>query len=203
MIYLQTSTPYTLQPTYSFTLALTSLSLPSTYTRPFLPSNTPQSAHSSPISPSPKTCFHPPRLRSPNINQNTSGSAYSAYSFTYRHLPTPSFPPTVHDQALKATIDMVKYYKTGHAAICAFDHPTVKACGPGPGPITGGMGGGSSGYLELLAKAKSVVRFGLIMGSDRSADRHDSHNTPSISQGEALSVQFVLGRVLAPRGRVE
>ena len=104
----------------------------------------------------------------PNPNQNINGSAYSAYSFTYPHLPTPSFPPTVHDQALKATIDMVKYYKTGHGAICAFDHPTVKAGGPGPGPLAGAMGAGSSGYLELFAKAKSVVRFALIMGSDGS-----------------------------------
>lgn len=108
-------------------------------------------------------------------NSNAS-AAYSAYSFTHPHLPTPSFPPTVHDQALKATIDLVKYYKTGHGAICAFDHPAVKgpggvgpagAGGGGPGGGMGGPAGAASGaYLELFARARSVVRFGLVMGSE-------------------------------------
>src|SRR5882762_6949218 len=33
---------------------------------------------------------------------------------------SPPFPPTIHEQALKATVDMVKYYKSGHAAVSAF-----------------------------------------------------------------------------------
>ncbi|KAG2358973.1 temperature dependent protein affecting M2 dsRNA replication-domain-containing protein [Suillus spraguei] len=41
---------------------------------------------------------------------------------------SPPFPPTVHEQALKATVDMVKYYKSGHAAVSAFaEHPAVKS----------------------------------------------------------------------------
>ncbi|KAH6916454.1 temperature dependent protein affecting M2 dsRNA replication-domain-containing protein [Coprinopsis sp. MPI-PUGE-AT-0042] len=41
---------------------------------------------------------------------------------------SPAFPPTIHEQALKATVDMVKYYKTGFAAVSAFsEHPAVKA----------------------------------------------------------------------------
>ncbi|KAH9000167.1 PIN domain-like protein [Lactarius akahatsu] len=38
------------------------------------------------------------------------------------------FPPTVHEQALKATVDMVKFYKSGHAAVSVYaDHPVVKS----------------------------------------------------------------------------
>ncbi len=41
-----------------------------------------------------------------------------------------TFPPTAHEQALKATVDMVKYYKNGWAAVLAFqDHPPTKAVG--------------------------------------------------------------------------
>ncbi|KAF8554309.1 PIN domain-like protein [Imleria badia] len=40
---------------------------------------------------------------------------------------SPTFPPNMHDQALKATVDMVKYYKSGHAAVTAFsEHHGVK-----------------------------------------------------------------------------
>ncbi|KAJ6468720.1 XPG I-region protein, partial [Mycena vulgaris] len=41
---------------------------------------------------------------------------------------SPPFPPTMHEQALKATVDMVKYYKSGFAAVSAFaEHPAVKS----------------------------------------------------------------------------
>ena len=68
----------------------------------------PQSARSLPILPSPRTISSIllSWLISLNLNPNQiTGSAYSEYSFTYR---PPSFLPTVQDQALKATIDMVK-----------------------------------------------------------------------------------------------
>ncbi|KAI0664444.1 PIN domain-like protein [Cubamyces menziesii] len=41
---------------------------------------------------------------------------------------SPPFPATYHDQALKATVDMVKYYKSGYAAVSAVaEQPQVKA----------------------------------------------------------------------------
>lgn len=63
----------------------------------------------------------------------------------------PSFPPAIHEQALKATTDMVKYYKTGHAAVQAYsEHPAVK----------------SVGYGETFARIRSMIRFSLILSSD-------------------------------------
>ncbi|KAF8889292.1 XPG I-region protein [Infundibulicybe gibba] len=50
------------------------------------------------------------------------------------------FPPTVHEQALKATVDMVKYYKTGHAA--------------------------TIGYLEHFVRTRAMVRFSLVLSAE-------------------------------------
>jgi len=64
---------------------------------------------------------------------------------------SPPFPPTVHEQALKATVDMVKYYKTGHAAVSAFsDHPAVKAIQ----------------YSEHFARTRSMIKYSLILSSE-------------------------------------
>ncbi|PPQ69602.1 hypothetical protein CVT26_001590 [Gymnopilus dilepis] len=64
---------------------------------------------------------------------------------------SPAFPPTVHEQALKATVDMVKYYKSGHAAVSAFsDHPAVKAIG----------------YSDHYARTRSMIRYSLILSSE-------------------------------------
>ncbi|KAF5332183.1 hypothetical protein D9611_008130 [Ephemerocybe angulata] len=83
------------------------------------------------------------------------------------------FPPTIHEQALKATVDMVKYYKTGHAAVSAFaEHPAVK----------------SVGYLEQFARTRSMVKYSLVLSSEGTVlplpvalpsphhNTHSSHN---------------------------
>ncbi|KAL4062366.1 XPG I-region protein [Scleroderma citrinum] len=63
------------------------------------------------------------------------------------------FPPTMHDQALKATVDMVKYYKSGHAAVTAFaEHPTVK----------------SVQYPDQYARTRSMIKYSLIFSSEGS-----------------------------------
>lgn len=65
------------------------------------------------------------------------------------HLPT--FPPTVHEQSLKSFVDMMKYYKSGHAAVNAFlEHPGVK----------------QTGYMESYCRARSMVKYSLILSSD-------------------------------------
>lgn len=64
---------------------------------------------------------------------------------------SPPFPPTVHEQALKATVDMVKYYKSGHAAVSAFaDHPAVKTIQ----------------YSDHYARTRSMIRYSLILSSE-------------------------------------
>src|SRR5882762_1675150 len=61
------------------------------------------------------------------------------------------FPPTVHEQALKATVDMVKYYKSGHAAVSAFaDHPAVK----------------SMQYPDLYARTRSMIKYSLVLSAE-------------------------------------
>jgi hypothetical protein len=63
------------------------------------------------------------------------------------------FPPTVHEQALKATIDMVKYYKSGHAAVSVYtDHPAVK----------------SIQYPDTYARTRSMVKYSLILSVEGS-----------------------------------
>ncbi|KAF8211055.1 XPG I-region protein [Mycena galopus ATCC 62051] len=63
----------------------------------------------------------------------------------------PPFPPTMHEQALKATVDMVKYYKSGFAAVSAFaEHPAVKTIG----------------YTEHYARTRSMVRYSLILSAE-------------------------------------
>ncbi|KAL0955232.1 hypothetical protein HGRIS_004133 [Hohenbuehelia grisea] len=64
---------------------------------------------------------------------------------------SPPFPPTIHEQALKATVDMVKYYKSGHAAVSAFaDHPAVK----------------SIQYSDHYARTRSMIKYSLILTSE-------------------------------------
>ncbi|KAG1738938.1 PIN domain-like protein [Suillus paluster] len=66
---------------------------------------------------------------------------------------SPPFPPTVHEQALKATVDMVKYYKSGHAAVSAFaEHPAVK----------------SMQYPDQFARTRSMIKYSLIFSSEGS-----------------------------------
>ncbi|KAJ7230333.1 XPG I-region protein [Mycena pura] len=64
---------------------------------------------------------------------------------------SPPFPPTMHEQALKATVDMVKYYKSGFAAVSAFaEHPAVK----------------NINYTEHYARTRSMVRFSLVLSAE-------------------------------------
>lgn len=64
---------------------------------------------------------------------------------------SPPFPPTMHEQALKATVDMVKYYKSGYAAVSAFsEHPAVK----------------SIQYSEHYARTRSMIKYSLIFSSE-------------------------------------
>ena len=67
----------------------------------------------------------------------------------FEHSPT--FPPNMHDQALKATVDMVKYYKSGHAAVTAFaEHQGVK----------------STQYADQYARTRSMIKYSLIFSSE-------------------------------------
>lgn len=64
---------------------------------------------------------------------------------------SPTFPPNMHDQALKATVDMVKYYKSGHAAVTAFaEHHGVK----------------STQYADQYARTRSMIKYSLILSSE-------------------------------------
>ncbi|THG95204.1 hypothetical protein EW026_g6405 [Hermanssonia centrifuga] len=64
---------------------------------------------------------------------------------------SPPFPPTLHDQALKATVDMVKYYKSGHAAVSAFaDQAQVKQIQ----------------YPDQYARTRSMIKYSLVLSSD-------------------------------------
>lgn len=66
---------------------------------------------------------------------------------------SPPFPPTVHEQALKATVDMVKYYKSGHTAVSAFaEQPQVKTIQ----------------YPDHYARTRSMIKFSLILSSEGS-----------------------------------
>ncbi|TDL23820.1 XPG I-region protein [Rickenella mellea] len=63
----------------------------------------------------------------------------------------PPFPPTPQDYTLKATVDMVKYYKSGHAAVSAFsEHPGVK----------------STQYNDQYARTRSMIKYSLILSSE-------------------------------------
>jgi len=64
---------------------------------------------------------------------------------------SPPFPPSVHEQALKATVDMVKYYKSGHLAVSAFsEHPAVKAMQ----------------YNDHFARTRTMIRCSLVLNSE-------------------------------------
>ncbi|KAK2465487.1 hypothetical protein APHAL10511_002379 [Amanita phalloides] len=62
-----------------------------------------------------------------------------------------AFPPIAQDSALKATVDMIKYYKTGHAAVTGFgEHPAVKAVQ----------------YMDHYARTRAMIKFSLIISSE-------------------------------------
>ena len=64
---------------------------------------------------------------------------------------SPAFPPTLHEQALKATVDMVKYYKSGHAAVSAFaEQPQVKQIQ----------------YTDTYARTRSMIKYSLVLSSE-------------------------------------
>ena len=64
---------------------------------------------------------------------------------------SPPFPPSMHEQGLKATVDMVKYYKSGQAAVAAFgDHPAVK----------------TTQYPDQYARSRAMVKYSMILSSE-------------------------------------
>ena len=72
---------------------------------------------------------------------------------------SPPFPPTLHEQALKATVDMVKYYKSGYAAVSALaDQPNVK----------------QMQYPEHYARTRSMIKYSLILSSELLSSRSSS-----------------------------
>ena len=61
---------------------------------------------------------------------------------------SPPFPPSVHEWALKATVDMVKYYKSGHSAVSAFsEHLAVKAMQ----------------YNDHFARSRTMIKCSLVL----------------------------------------
>lgn len=67
----------------------------------------------------------------------------------FEHSPT--FPPNMHEQALKATVDMVKFYKSGHAAVNAFsEHHGVK----------------TTQYADQYARTRSMIKYSLVFSSE-------------------------------------
>jgi hypothetical protein len=63
----------------------------------------------------------------------------------------PPFPPTLHEQALHATRDLVRNYKSGHAAVSAYnDHPSVKQLA----------------YHDLFARTRSMIKYSLVLASE-------------------------------------
>lgn len=66
------------------------------------------------------------------------------------HSPN-AFPPIAHDPTIRSTVDMVKYYKTGLAAVTAFaEQPPIKMIG----------------YTEQFARARCLVKYSLILASE-------------------------------------
>ncbi|CAL1715309.1 unnamed protein product [Somion occarium] len=62
-----------------------------------------------------------------------------------------TFPPSMHQEALKQTVDMVKYYKNGHTAVSAFaDQPQVKGIQ----------------YPDHFARTRCMIKYSLILSSD-------------------------------------
>jgi hypothetical protein len=63
----------------------------------------------------------------------------------------PPFPPSVHEQALKATVDMVKHYKSGSATVSAFsEHHAVKAIQ----------------FTDHFARTRALIKYSLVLTSD-------------------------------------
>jgi len=78
------------------------------------------------------------------------------------------FPPTVHEQAVKQTIDMVKYYKTGQAAVSAFaEQPQIK----------------SIQYTEQYARTRAMVKYSLILTSEGVVQPLPIASPPAPQQG--------------------
>ena len=87
----------------------------------------------------------------PYTQTPTNGSAYSACVASLFPASHPLFP--TNGPRSRRPFDLLKYYKTSHAAICTFDHPTMKTGGRGR-PIASAMSGGSSSCSGI------ILRFG-------------------------------------------
>ncbi|KAI6111619.1 temperature dependent protein affecting M2 dsRNA replication-domain-containing protein [Pisolithus croceorrhizus] len=61
------------------------------------------------------------------------------------------FPPSMHEQGFRATVDMVKHWKSGFAAVSAYtEHPTVKP----------------TQYPDQYARTRSMIKYSLILSSE-------------------------------------
>ena len=89
----------------------------------------------------------------PYTQTPTNGSAYSACVASLFPASHPLFP--TNGPRSRRPFDLLKYYKTGDAAICTFDHPTVKTGGPGR-PIASAMSGGSSSCSGIILLGNQV-----------------------------------------------
>jgi hypothetical protein len=82
----------------------------------------------------------------------------------------PPFPPSVHEQALKATVDMVKHYKSGSATVSAFsEHHAVKAIQ----------------FTDHFARTRALIKCSLVLTSDGAVQPLSLaiNNTPSGQSG--------------------
>lgn len=87
--------------------------------------------------------------------------------------------PGLYDQNTKSLVDMIKHYKSGHATVNSFqEHPAVKQLN----------------YLESFFRARSMIKFALILTSDGSVSplplallaqpSLHNHPVPHISQAD-------------------
>ncbi|KAI6139667.1 XPG I-region protein, partial [Pisolithus tinctorius] len=61
------------------------------------------------------------------------------------------FPPSMHEQGFRATVDMVKHWKSGFAAVTAYtEHPSMK-------PVQ---------YPDQYARTRSMIKYSLVLSSE-------------------------------------
>lgn len=61
------------------------------------------------------------------------------------------FPPSMHEQGFRVTVDMVKHWKSGFAAVSAYmEHPTTKL----------------AQYPDQYARTRSMIKYSLILSSE-------------------------------------
>jgi hypothetical protein len=82
------------------------------------------------------------------------------------------FPPTMHDQGLRAMVDMVKYYKSGHQVVNAYQDQQIKAMQ----------------YTDLYARTRAMVKYSLILSAEGTAQPLPLAAPPSMSGGAQVGI---------------